>query len=259
MNRLAKRWPIGHLLLTTHLPFLLICWAVLVALAGLVLTAVAIFGTVRISTIDVGGQILRWLALGYGAHLTFTVLPIYLAHGQTRREFLLQAPVYQFVATGVLAGCTTIAYAGESLLYRANGWPQALAEDRIYNAASEYPLIFLSYWGMLMVWMLTGSFIGAGWPGRSPATCRCGPEPPDRIATVPATPVVAVPRDPLHRLARPRDADVPRTMRPGGHPCRSGAQTGWSSPAAAARSGRDAAKRGRAQLQPEVEPQPSQT
>ena len=162
MNRLARRWPIGHLLLTTHLPFLLLCWAALVALAGLVLAGVAIFGTVRISTMDVGGQILRWLALGYGAHLTFTALPIYLVHGQTRREFLLQTPVYQFVATGVLAGFTTIAYAGESLLYRANRWPQALADDRIYNATTEYPLVFLSYWGMLLVWTLTGLFIGAG-------------------------------------------------------------------------------------------------
>ncbi len=70
--------------------------------------------------------------------------------------------MFQFVATGVLAGCTTIAYAGESLLYRANGWPQALADDRLYNATVEYPLIFLSYWAMLLVWMLTGSFIGAG-------------------------------------------------------------------------------------------------
>jgi hypothetical protein len=162
MNRLAQRWPIGHLLLTTHLPFLLLCWAALVALAGLVLAAVAIFGTVRISTIDVGGQILRWFALGYGGHLAFTALPIYLAHGQTRREFLLQAPVYQFVATGVVAGCTTLAYAGESLLYRANGWSQALSDDRVYSAATEHPLIFFSYWGMLLVWMLTGLFIGAG-------------------------------------------------------------------------------------------------
>ncbi|HEX8631195.1 MAG TPA: hypothetical protein VF755_23805 [Catenuloplanes sp.] len=162
MNRLARRWPIGHLLFTTHLPFLLLCWAAMMVLAGLVLTGVAIFGTVRISAIDVGGQILRWLALGYGGYLTYNLLPVYLVHGQTRREFLRQAPVFQFVTSAAVAALTTLGYAAESLLYRANGWTQAFTEDRPYTAASQYGVIFLSYWSMLLVWSLTGLFIGAG-------------------------------------------------------------------------------------------------
>lgn len=160
MNRLARRWPIGHLLMTTHLFFLVLCWTAFIVLAGLVLAGVAIFGTVRISAVDGGGQVLRWLALGYGAHLVYTTLPTYLVHGQTRGEFLRQAPVFQFVASGILAALTTGAYAVESLLYRANGWNQAFIEDRIYGAG-QYPLIFLSYWSMLLVWTVTGSFLGA--------------------------------------------------------------------------------------------------
>lgn len=162
MSPRARRWPIGRLLMTTHLPFVMLGWIGLVALAGLLLVGVAIFGTVRISTMDAAGQVLRWFAFGYGAYLVHTLLPIYLVHGQTRREYLRQAPVFQLVSAGALAGLHTIGYAAETLLYRANDWPQALSEDRLYDNASQYPLIFISYWGMLLVWTLTGSFVGAG-------------------------------------------------------------------------------------------------
>lgn len=161
MTTKPGRWPIARLLFSTHLPFLVICWFAMLAVTGVVLLGVAVFGTVRISAIDVGGQILRWLAVGYGAYLTHSVLPTYLVHGQTRGEFLRQVPVYQFVATGVLAGMTAAAYAGESLLYRANGWSQTFLEQRLYSDGGEYPVIFLSYWSMLLVWSLTGLFLGA--------------------------------------------------------------------------------------------------
>ncbi|GAA2533172.1 hypothetical protein [Pilimelia columellifera] len=161
MNRPARRWPIAYLLLTTHLPFLVFCLAGLLVVAGLVLGGVAVFGAVRISALDVGGQLLRWLALGYGYYLLRTMLPMVLVHGRTRREYLCQVPVFQLITTGVLAGATTLGYAAESLLYRAAGWPHQLAEARLYSDTTDHLVIFASYWMMLLGWMATGSFLGA--------------------------------------------------------------------------------------------------
>ncbi|GAA3390531.1 hypothetical protein [Cryptosporangium minutisporangium] len=156
-----RRWPIAAYLFTAHLPFLMLCVAALVGLAGLVLAGVALFGTVRISALDAGGQFLRWLALGYGAHLVYTLLPTCLVHGRTRGEFLRQLPVFQVGATGVIAALVTLAYAGEALLYRAAGWPQGFQEDRLYDQGTDAALILLTYWSGLLVWMATGSLLGA--------------------------------------------------------------------------------------------------
>ncbi|GLY02980.1 MULTISPECIES: hypothetical protein [Actinoplanes] len=161
MNRPARRWPIAHLLLTTHLPFLAVCLAGLILLAWLILGGVSAFGSVRISALDVGGPFLRWLALGYGYHLLATMLPTFLVHGRTRREYLLQVPVFQLVTTAVLAGMTTLGYAAETVLYRAAGWPHQLAQDRLYDNTGDYLLIFGNYWTMLLGWMVTGWFLGA--------------------------------------------------------------------------------------------------
>jgi hypothetical protein len=158
----VNRWPLLRLLLTTHLPFLVLLWPVYLVLVGLVITGFATFGSVPVSFLDVGSQILRWLAVGFGIHLTYEMLPIYLVHGQTRREFAAQMPVFLIVASAVLAALLCLSYAGETLLYNANGWPQKVADERLYGAADEYPLIFLSYWAMLLVWSVVGTLIGAG-------------------------------------------------------------------------------------------------
>jgi hypothetical protein len=158
----VKRWPLARYLFSTHLPFLVVILPLYLVGVALFITGFAVFGTVTYSFLDIGSQVLRWIVLGYGIHLTYGLLPVFLVHGQTRREYLAQVPVFMVVASTILAALISLAYWGETTLYRAAGWTQEVSDDRLYGAASEYGLVFISYWAMFVVWSIVGALIGAG-------------------------------------------------------------------------------------------------
>ncbi|EXG81926.1 hypothetical protein [Cryptosporangium arvum] len=161
---MSTRWPILRYLLTAHLLFLLLSLGAFVAISGLILGGVALFGTVSVSALDVGvGQFFRWMALGYGGHLFYTFLPHCLVHGRTRGEFVRQVPVYQVVGAAVLALAIAVLYVGETLLYRAAGWTQGLRPGHLYESGTDFGAVFVSYWAALLVWTVVGSMIGAAW------------------------------------------------------------------------------------------------
>ena len=154
-----RRWPIARYLFSTHLwfiPLLLIGFY----LACAVLLAVAAAVTdIRISVADIGGQVLPWFALGYGATAS-GLLATMLVHGRTRREFLGQHPVFQVAVSALLAGVTTGVYAVEAAVYRGFGWAQKVQEHRVYDSATEYGTVFTAYWCMYLLWLAVGVFLG---------------------------------------------------------------------------------------------------
>lgn len=152
------RWPIARYLFSTHTPFLVICLAGLYVLGAIALAVAAVLTTVSISVADIGGQVLHWLALGYGFS-SATVLTTMIVHGRTRREFLLQHPVFQAGTAALLAALITGVYAAESALYSALGWTWKLQQQRVYETG-DYPMIFLAYWCMLAVCMMIGAYLG---------------------------------------------------------------------------------------------------
>lgn len=161
-----SRWPIARYLFSAHTVFLVVCLGVLYLLVGVVLAIVATRTPASISAVDVAGQVLHWLAVGYG-YSAVGVLTTMVVHGRTRREFLLQHPVFQLVSAAVLAALITGVYAAEAALYRAAGWTQAMQPHRVFEAG-DYPAIFLAYLGMLAVCLMTGTFTGvwmARWEG----------------------------------------------------------------------------------------------
>jgi hypothetical protein len=157
----VNRWPLARYMFGAHLPFLLVMLPLYLVGVALFITAFAVFGTVEHSLLDVGSQVLRWIVLGYGIHLTYGLLPVFLVHGQTRREFLAQVPLFLVVSSVILAALICLAYLAETALYRATGWTQQVSGDRLYGSASEYGLVFLSYLAMFVVWSFVGAFIGA--------------------------------------------------------------------------------------------------
>lgn len=157
----GPRWPTARILFVDHLIFLVIVWAVVMVLAGLVATGIAVFGTVTSSVLDQSGSILRWLALGYGTHLTYTLLPTHIAHGRTRREFFTQSTVFIVGAAVVLAGLMTLGYFLEGLVYQATGWSHTVSEDRLFSSADQSHLVFLTYTVIFTVWTTVGAFVAA--------------------------------------------------------------------------------------------------
>ncbi|WP_229074863.1 hypothetical protein [Actinoplanes sp. DH11] len=152
------RWPILRYLLSSHTVFLLLVLIPIYLFVGVVVGAVSIYVDIRLSGVDVVGQVLPWAALGYGAS-TSNLLPTMLVHGRTRREFLTQHPIFQVITTGLVAALITGCYAIETAAYRALDWEQKVQQQRIY-AADEYGTIFTAYWSMLLIWLMVGVFVG---------------------------------------------------------------------------------------------------
>jgi len=158
----GRPWTITRLLYSSQLPFLLLCTAVFAG-AVLVLTfAIDLRVTITESVWDPAVSVVRWFAFGYGLYLLNRLLPLYVAAGRTRREFL--GSVAQFVAGAgaVLAALLALGFALEGMLYRALGWTQGVEPERLYDGPGQLPLVFVSYWAMLLVWTTIGLLLAAG-------------------------------------------------------------------------------------------------
>ena len=161
-NAGGRPWSIARLLLATHLPFLALVWVVFVA-AVLVLTiGIAVRGDITRSVWDPAVTVVRWFALGYGLFLINRLLAVYVAHGRTRREFLSSVAVVVVVAGAAVAALLTLGFALEAVLYRAMDWPHRVATERLFDSPSQYPLIFVNYWAMLVIWTTIGLLLAAG-------------------------------------------------------------------------------------------------
>ena len=157
-----RTWSIARLLLTTHLPFLLLCWVVFAA-AVLVLTiGIDLRTTITQSVWDPAVTIVRWFALGYGVYFVNRMLPVYVAHGRTRREFARSMALFVLVAAAMVAALLTLGFALEGVLYRVMDWPQRIPAERLFDSPGQYPLIFLTYWAMLVIWTTIGLLLAAG-------------------------------------------------------------------------------------------------
>ncbi|MEU8663281.1 hypothetical protein [Actinoplanes philippinensis] len=175
-----SRWPILRFLLSQHLVFLTLFVAGGCLLAAVVTPVFLLFTPITLSAVDIGGQVLFWLAVAYG-YGAAGMLATMVAHGRTRREFAVQYPVFQLVTAVVLAALITGAYAAEAVLYRLAGWTRHLQDQRVF-AAGDYPSIFVAYLCMLVFCLITGAFVAtafyrweaAGVPALLPAAAVLG-------------------------------------------------------------------------------------
>jgi hypothetical protein len=157
-----QRWAVARLLFGTHLPFLVLCWAVFAAAVLIVTFGIDLRTTITRSVWDPAVMVVRWFALGYGVYFVYRMLPVYVAHGRTRREFLRAMAVFVPVAAALVASLLTLGLALEGVLYRVMGWPHRVGPERLFDAPDQLPLILGTYWAMLVIWGTIGLLLGAG-------------------------------------------------------------------------------------------------
>lgn len=150
-------------LLRDHLEFALLVWAGFVVFVLAVILTVAYFRDIEVSGWDRAIEVVRWFGLGIGAYVGYSVLPLHVTHGQTRREFAQQAVVFGLIFTLVLAALVTVGFVLEMVLYQLADWPQEVAEGQLFSSANELHLIFLQSWLLMALWFAGGMLIGAGW------------------------------------------------------------------------------------------------
>jgi hypothetical protein len=137
-------------------------WAGFVVIVGLITVGFGIFATVSRSAWELAASLPRWYALFVGVTLVYEFLPLYLGHGQTRRQFAAQAGVTVGLLAPLFAALLVVGYLLEALLYNLAGWPQTLNREHLFSSPTQVPLVFAEHLVQFLAWLAAGALIGAG-------------------------------------------------------------------------------------------------
>jgi hypothetical protein len=162
MSRTPPRWELARHRLADDTMAVALLWAGFFVFVTLVTLVVSAFRPIEISGWEVASQLPRWFVGGIGVYLTAVYLPLYIAHGYTRREFLAQAPLATAATVGVAALLMTVGYGLERVVYGLADWPQTLQQSHLFAAPDQYGLILLEFLVLFSVWAAAGALCGAG-------------------------------------------------------------------------------------------------
>jgi flagellar biosynthesis protein FliQ len=149
-------------LLAAHMWIGLLLWAGFVVVVTVITVGVATFGAVSQSAWETASQLPRWYALITAVSLVREYMPLYVAHGQTRRQFGAQAAVTVALFAPFLSALMVAGYLLETVLYGLMGWPQVLTDPHLFSEPTQVPLVFAEHVVEFLAWMVAGAFVGAG-------------------------------------------------------------------------------------------------
>lgn len=161
MPRADDRWVLARHRLHQDLGAMLWIWAIFLVLVLILTGVVSAFRTIEVSGWEIAGQIPRWYLGAVGVYLTSVHLPLYVAHGYTRRESFRQLAVVGAIIVAIAAVLMTLGFVVERLVYAIAGWPQAIGNPHLFADAAAYPAILLEFVLVFAIWAVGGSFVGA--------------------------------------------------------------------------------------------------
>ncbi|PWK87924.1 hypothetical protein C8D88_103120 [Lentzea atacamensis] len=138
-----------------HLTTTLVAFSAMVAggvfaFAVVVTFVVSVFRGVEISAWNVvTSQIARWFLLWIGVYVIHNLLPIAVAHGRTRRQFLVAASGFSVVLAFAMAVIAWLGFTVEGGIYALMDW-----------RADEHGTPW-AYFLMFLVWCAVGMFCAA--------------------------------------------------------------------------------------------------
>jgi hypothetical protein len=123
-------------------------------------------GTVDFSLWQGALGFLRWVVLAGGFMVARSYMPLFVAHGITRRHVLVgAAPVVLGLAVAIGA-VVAAGFAAEGAVYGVLGWPQRISGDGsrfLYEQPDQYGLIFVGSACSVLAYLLSGALIGASY------------------------------------------------------------------------------------------------
>ncbi|MFC9997196.1 hypothetical protein [Nocardia sp. NPDC127526] len=167
MNRMSYSVRTGRFAIARHLwhsSGVVVLWAGLLIFIMVTTVVISLFRDIEISAWSASDSIPGWYMFGMGIYVTAVYLPMYLAHGITRREFARQALLFGLVLVTVGAALMTLGFAVERLVYRVADWPQVALDPAprgLYDSADQYGWIFLSFLLTFAVYHAVGAAIAA--------------------------------------------------------------------------------------------------
>jgi hypothetical protein len=148
--------------LSLDIPATAFLWTIFAVIVAAVGVAMAGLDAVTGSVWEPAARIPRWFAAAVGASFTWSSLPVYLAHGYTRREFATQMPVFIAGLAATLALLMTVGFAVERILFRAAGLPAVLSRAHLFVSSDQFLLVLAEFLLLLPVWVVSGALVGAG-------------------------------------------------------------------------------------------------
>lgn len=104
----------------------------------------------------VAAQIARWFVLWAGVYAIHNVMPIAIAHGRTRREFLVATAGFTVVFAFAMALCVWLGFLVEGGVYDLMDW-----QSSEHGAPHAYFVMFLA-------WGAVGTFVAAAFDRYGP-------------------------------------------------------------------------------------------
>jgi hypothetical protein len=95
-----------------------------------------------------------------------STFPQYVLYGDTRKRFAQRVALF---SVPFCAGIALLALAGllvERLVYRIANWNHAIADDHLYDSATDIPAFLFEFFIILLPWFAFGAMFGAIYMGR---------------------------------------------------------------------------------------------
>lgn len=152
----------GRHLFVRELRSVIVFWVVFVIGVALIAAAIATLGTITSSVWEKATQAPRWFSGVWGIYQTAVYLPLFIAHGYTRREFAGQVVRVAGGYAVVLSVLITAGFALEWAAYRMLGWPQVIEDGHLFfSAPTELHLVLVQYVFTFFAWIAVGALVGA--------------------------------------------------------------------------------------------------
>lgn len=137
-------------------------------LLGWFVLAVAAFGLVvhLITGLERGiwggaTLLIRWFAVGMGVYLTAVYLPMYVAHGRTRREVAVGGAGFSVLLAGWLGVAVLVGFAIEAGVYHLLGWSELLSGAHPLSSAAQAARTLVEHSVTFLVLITLGALGGA--------------------------------------------------------------------------------------------------
>ena len=150
---------------------------------GFVITVLAvIFGIDRWSQIQMSiweqaSKAIPWYVAFMSGYVMYQVIPMYVAHGKTRRDATIEWGIFAGLFAVLAAVLSTIGYALEWFLYWAMAWPHELDNEHFSTSDTAFGMMLIEALLQMVVWSAAGGLVGAcvyrsssyGWVALLPA------------------------------------------------------------------------------------------
>ena len=160
---LRRSWPIARDLTTITLKFVVLAWAIVLAILAVGLSIYAAYAQPEMSVVNFATSAPRYWIGGWAIAVTVVMMRSYVAVGYTRSEYYVGLAIAGLVVSVAAAAAMTATAGIETAVYSALGWDNSISGGtaHMYSTNDQFGLVFLETAVIYAGHMAAGVLIGA--------------------------------------------------------------------------------------------------